>query len=55
VPQQCLAASAAQAQSQSTSTQVKTFELVSVEGNVPVVKEADGAREVTVPTTSSSL
>jgi hypothetical protein len=44
-----LAASAAQAQSQSTSTQVKSFEIVSVEGNVLVVKEADGAREVTVP------
>ena len=37
------------AQSQSTSTQVKSFEIVSVEGNVLVVKEADGAREVTVP------
>ena len=44
-----LAAGAAQAQSQSTSTQVKSFEIVSVEGNVLVVKEADGAREVTVP------
>ena len=44
-----LAAGAAQAQSKSTSTQVKSFEIVSVEGNVLVVKEADGAREVTVP------
>lgn len=42
-------AAGAHAQSQSTSTQVKSFEIVSVEGNVLVVKEADGAREVTVP------
>lgn len=43
-----LAAGAAHAQS-TTSTQVKSFEIVSVDGNVLVVKEADGAREVTVP------
>jgi hypothetical protein len=42
-------AAGANAQSQSTSTQVKSFEIVSVDGNVLVVKEADGAREVTVP------
>jgi len=42
-------AAGAHAQSQSTSTQVKSFEIVSVDGNVLVVKEADGAREVTVP------
>ena len=42
-------AAGAHAQSKSTSTQVKSFEIVSVEGNVLVVKEADGAREVTVP------
>jgi len=42
-----LAAGATHAQS--TSTQVKSFEIVSVDGNVLVVKEADGAREVTVP------
>ena len=43
-----LAAGDAQAQSQ-TSTQVKTFEILSVEGNVAVVKEADGTREYTLP------
>ena len=44
-----LAAGVAQAQSQSTSTEVKTFEIVSVDGNVLVVKGADGTRELTVP------
>ncbi len=37
------------AQAQSTATQVKAFEIVSVDGNVLVVKEADGAHEYTVP------
>ena len=44
-----LAAGVAQAQSQSTTTQVKAFEIISVDGNVLVVKEADGTREYTVP------
>ena len=42
-----LAAGAAQAQS--TTTQVKSFEIISVDGNVVVVKEADGTREYTLP------
>jgi hypothetical protein len=37
------------AQAQSKTTQVKAFEIVSVEGNVVVIKEADGSRELTVP------
>jgi hypothetical protein len=41
-----LAAGAAQAQS---TTQVKSFEIISVDGNVLVVKEADGTHEYTVP------
>jgi hypothetical protein len=44
-----LAAAAGAAQAQSTTTQVKSFEIVSVDGNVLVVKEADGAHEYTVP------
>jgi hypothetical protein len=43
-----LAAGAGQAQSK-TTTQVKTFEIISVDGNVVVVKEADGTREYTLP------
>jgi hypothetical protein len=42
-----LAASAAQAQSK--TTQVKSFEIISVDGNVLVVKEGDGTHEYTVP------
>jgi hypothetical protein len=42
-----LAAGAAQAQS--TTTHVKSFEIISVDGNVVVVKEADGTREYTLP------
>ena len=43
-----LAAGAAQAQS-TTTTQVKSFEIISVDGNVVVVKEADGTHEYTLP------
>ncbi len=43
-----LAAGGAQAQSK-TTTQVKTFEIISVDGNVVVVKEADGTHEYTLP------
>ena len=42
-----LAADAAQAQS--TTTKVKSFEIVSVDGNVVVAKEADGTHEYTLP------
>jgi hypothetical protein len=38
------------AQAQSKATQVKSFEIISVDGNVLVVKEADGTHEYTVPT-----
>jgi hypothetical protein len=44
-----LALAAGAAQAQSTTTQVKSFEIISVEGNVVVVKEADGTREYTLP------
>ena len=44
-----LALAAGAAQAQSTTTQVKSFEIISVDGNVVVVKEADGTREYTVP------
>jgi hypothetical protein len=44
-----LALAAGAAQAQSTTTQVKSFEIISVEGNVLVVKEADGTHEYTVP------
>ena len=44
-----LALAAGAAQAQSTTTQVKSFEIISVDGNVVVVKEADGAREYTLP------
>ncbi len=43
-----LAAGAAEAQSKTTQ-QVKTFEIISVDGNVVVVKEADGTHEYTLP------
>jgi hypothetical protein len=44
-----LALAAGAAQAQSKTTQVKSFEIISVDGNVLVVKEADGAHEYTVP------
>jgi hypothetical protein len=45
-----LALAAGAAQAQSTATHVKTFEIISVDGNVVVVKEADGAaHEYTLP------
>ena len=44
-----LALAATAAQAQSTTTQVKSFEIISVDGNVVVVKEADGTREYTLP------
>jgi hypothetical protein len=37
------------AQAQTKTTQVKAFEIVAVEDNVVVIKEADGSRELTVP------
>jgi hypothetical protein len=43
------AAAPASAQQTSTSTEVKSFEVVSVDGNKVVIKERTGAREVTVP------
>ena len=43
-----VAAGAAQAQTSSTS-ETKTFEIIAVDGNVLVVKEAAGTREITVP------
>ena len=43
-----LAAGVAQAQS-TTTTKVKSFEIVSVDGNTVVVKEAEGTREYTLP------
>lgn len=39
----------ASAQTSSTNTQVKSFEVVSVDGNKVVVKGAEGTRELTVP------
>jgi hypothetical protein len=44
-----LFAGAAVAQTKTTTQQVKTFEVVSVDGNVVVVKGEDGAKEFTVP------
>lgn len=44
-----LALAAGAAQAQSTTTQTKSFEIISVEGNVLVVKEADSTHEYTVP------
>jgi hypothetical protein len=44
-----LALAAVTAQAQSTTTEVKSFEIISVDGNVLVVKGAEGTRELTVP------
>lgn len=44
-----LASSAAAAQQQTTNTEVKQFEIVSVDGNKVVVKGQKGAQEITVP------
>jgi hypothetical protein len=44
-----LALTAGAAQAQSKTTQVKSFEIISVDGNVVVVKEADGTHEYTLP------
>jgi hypothetical protein len=44
-----LAAGAAQAQTTQVSTEVKSFEIISVDGNVLVVKGPEGTREITVP------
>jgi LPXTG-motif cell wall-anchored protein len=45
----CLIVSPAAAEQQTTSTEVKRFEVVSVEGNKVVVKGDQGAQEITVP------
>ena len=44
-----LAAGAVQAQTTQTTTDVKSFEIISVDGNVMVVRGAEGTREITVP------
>jgi hypothetical protein len=44
-----LFASTVSAQSKKTTQEVKSFEVVSVDGNVVVVKGEDGAKEFTVP------
>jgi hypothetical protein len=44
-----LAGNASAAQTQSTSTEVRQFEIVSVDGNKVVVKGQKGAQEITVP------
>jgi LPXTG-motif cell wall-anchored protein len=44
-----LAASSTPAQTQSTQTEIKNFEVVSVDGNKVVVKGAEGSKEITVP------
>ena len=44
-----LAASSTTAQTQSTQTEIKDFEVVSVDGNRVVVKGAEGSKEITVP------
>ena len=44
-----LAVASGVAQAQSTTTHEKSFEIISVDGNVVVVKEADGTREYTLP------
>ena len=44
-----LTLAAGDGQAQSTTTQVKSFEIISVDGNVVVVKEAAGTREYTLP------
>jgi len=45
----CLIVSPAAAQQRTTSTEVKRFEVVSVDGNKVVVKGDQGAQEITVP------
>jgi LPXTG-motif cell wall-anchored protein len=45
----CLIVSPAAAQQQTRSTEVKRFEVVSVDGNKVVVKGDQGAQEITVP------
>ena len=46
----CALLSAGSASAQTTkSTEVRKFEVVSVDGNKVVVKGADGAKEITVP------
>jgi hypothetical protein len=45
----CLIVSAASARQQTISTEVKNFEVVSVDGNKVVVKGEQGAQEITVP------
>jgi hypothetical protein len=42
-------AGAAHAQTTTTTTQTKSFEILSVDGDVLVVRESDGTRELTVP------
>ena len=37
------------AQQRSTSSEIKRFEIVAVDGNKVVVKDAQGAKEITVP------
>jgi LPXTG-motif cell wall-anchored protein len=44
-----LAASSTSAQTQSTQTEIKDFEVVSVDGNKVVLKGAEGSKEITVP------
>ena len=44
-----LAVATGAAQAQSTTTEVKSFEIISVDGNVVVVNEAAGTREYTLP------
>ena len=44
-----LAAGAVQAQTTQTTTEAKSFEIISVDGNVMVVRGAEGTREITVP------
>ena len=45
----CLIVSPSAAQQQTTNTEVKRFEVVSVDGNKVVVKGDQGAQEITVP------
>jgi hypothetical protein len=44
-----LAAAAASAQTKSTTTEMKRFEIISVDGNKVVVRGAEGTKEITVP------
>jgi len=52
----CIAglATAVSAQTSSTSTEIKQFEVVSVDGNKVVAKTAAGAKEYTLPADLSS-